>query len=298
MRNRKPSVAGVLATIAIVLALGGSAYAANKYIITSVSQIKPSVLKALTKDDTDIGPQGAQGTSGSNGVPGTNGASGSNGQNGAPGAVGPAGPVGATGPQGWTGFPGAPGPKGEKGDKGDQGNQGAAGPAGPAGVNAPFTYSFTNTNDQDSGDCGGAWAEDTYTHTYDVTPLPNGSYDVSELFEGTFVTIDGASQPNPNICPGKLENGEVDGTFYGTETFTVAAGAEFDPNAACSACSVANVNQPTSAAEQGNGAFVTAFFPGSSYAGVSTYDFVYDAGANGSWIDSDTSQNNTGNIVG
>ena len=87
-------------------------------------------------------------------------------------------------------------------------------------------------------------------------------------------------------------------TFYVTETFTVTGTPEFNPNANCVGCTVANVNQPTSSAEQGNRAFVASFFPGSTYSGVATYDFVYDAGTNGSWIDSDTSQNGTGNIVG
>ena len=35
-----------------------------------------------------------------------------------------------------------------------------------------------------------------------------------------------------------------------------------------------------------------------TYAGVTNFDFVYHTAANGSWIDSNTPVNNTGNITG
>jgi hypothetical protein len=47
MRLRKPSPAIIVALVALVIALGGTAIAASHYIITSTSQIKPSVLKEL-----------------------------------------------------------------------------------------------------------------------------------------------------------------------------------------------------------------------------------------------------------
>jgi hypothetical protein len=47
MRTPKPSAAIILACAALVVALGGTAIAASHYIITSTSQIKPSVLRAL-----------------------------------------------------------------------------------------------------------------------------------------------------------------------------------------------------------------------------------------------------------
>jgi hypothetical protein len=45
-RLRRPSPAVIIAIVALVMALGGSAVAASRYIITSTSQIKPSVLRA------------------------------------------------------------------------------------------------------------------------------------------------------------------------------------------------------------------------------------------------------------
>ena len=85
MRARRPSPATVLSALALFFALGGTAIATKHYLITSTSQIKPSVLKAL------------------------HGQSGNPGADGLPGAQGPQGPQGATGPQGPAGTPGASG---------------------------------------------------------------------------------------------------------------------------------------------------------------------------------------------
>jgi hypothetical protein len=76
-RNLNPAT--VIAVVALVFALTGGAYAAGKYVITSKSQIKPSVLKALTGAN---GANGANGSPGAPGSPGTNGTNGTNGQTG------------------------------------------------------------------------------------------------------------------------------------------------------------------------------------------------------------------------
>jgi hypothetical protein len=78
---RKLTYANVASTLALLLVLaGGTAYAANHYLITKTSQIKPSVLKDL------------RGRAGSSGAPG------------ALGAAGAAGATGATGPAGISGY--------------------------------------------------------------------------------------------------------------------------------------------------------------------------------------------------
>jgi hypothetical protein len=50
MRLPKSTPATVIAIVALFVALGGSAVAANRYIITSPSQIKPGVISAVAKE--------------------------------------------------------------------------------------------------------------------------------------------------------------------------------------------------------------------------------------------------------
>ena len=105
---RKPSFpvrpGTVIAIVALVLAVTGTAVAAQRYIITNTKQISPAVLKQLAAMGA------SQGGAGKNGAPGTNG------------ATGPAGPAGPQGERGTTG------PRGEKGERG------AEGPPGPPGT--------------------------------------------------------------------------------------------------------------------------------------------------------------------
>jgi hypothetical protein len=80
----KMTYANVVATMALVFAMTGGAYAASKIIITSTKQIKGSVLKQLEKQ----GPKGAQGAAGPQGSPGAQGPA---------GAAGTAGTAGTNG---------------------------------------------------------------------------------------------------------------------------------------------------------------------------------------------------------
>jgi len=105
----------MIATIALVFAMTGGAYAAKKYLISSTKQISPKVLKSL------------QGTAGKAGPAGPAGAAGAVGPAGTPGAQGPAGPAGAAGGQGEKGAAGAAGPVGPKGATGATGATGTSG---------------------------------------------------------------------------------------------------------------------------------------------------------------------------
>ena len=96
----------VIATLALVFAMTGGAYAAKKYLITSTKQISPSVLKSLQGKAGPAGaagPGGPQGPAGAAGAKGENGTAGSNGKNGEPGQKGEQGPQGATGNTGANG---------------------------------------------------------------------------------------------------------------------------------------------------------------------------------------------------
>jgi plastocyanin len=146
----------IVALIALVFALTGTGLAASRYIITSTSQISPSVLKALKAKGGKPGPAGPPGPAGSQGGPGSDGARGERGETGgrgeagtqgAEGKQGPQGPTGekgatgggagATGPTGERGATGATGAAGEKGATGAAGEKGATGAAGEKGATGP-----------------------------------------------------------------------------------------------------------------------------------------------------------------
>lgn len=91
MIRKRLTYANVTMTLALVFAMAGGAYAANKIIITSVKQIKPSVVKQLrgkTGKQGPAGPAGVQGSQGAVGATGKEGAKGANGTNGTNGING------------------------------------------------------------------------------------------------------------------------------------------------------------------------------------------------------------------
>lgn len=77
--RKRMTLAGTIGIFALVFALGGGAWAANKVLITSVHQISPSVLKKLKGA---AGPQGPAGLQGPPGAPGTKGDAGAPGTSG------------------------------------------------------------------------------------------------------------------------------------------------------------------------------------------------------------------------
>jgi hypothetical protein len=100
MRPRRPSPTFAVAILALFIALGGTAAAATHFIITSTSQIKPSVLKELRGHrgaQGNIGPTGTRGETGAEGNPGADGVTGAEGKPGASGAAGPEGQPGQSG---------------------------------------------------------------------------------------------------------------------------------------------------------------------------------------------------------
>jgi len=124
------SPATVIASLALVFAMTGGAYAAKKYLITSTKQISPSVLKSL------------QGKTGPGGAAGAAGAVGSQGPAGPGGVAGAGGAKGDTGPEGKKGTQGE---KGEKGVKGAEGSPWTAGGTLPAGASESGTWAFGET---------------------------------------------------------------------------------------------------------------------------------------------------------
>jgi hypothetical protein len=111
MKNhlRRPSPALILAIAALVLALTGSAVAANRYLITNTKQISPAVLKQLAKMAATQGAQGPAGSPGTAGAAGKEGVAGATGAAGVDGTAGPAGPEGSAGKEGAAGRDGLSG---------------------------------------------------------------------------------------------------------------------------------------------------------------------------------------------
>src|ERR1700730_9031762 len=128
--------------LALFFALSGTAMArghssGGHYVITSTSQISPSVLANLkgragpqgVPGSGPLGPQGLQGLVGPIGLPGERGPQGKE------GPTGPQGPNGGQGPAGTPGGPGVSGATGAAGATGPNGTgHGVTGPTGPTGT--------------------------------------------------------------------------------------------------------------------------------------------------------------------
>jgi hypothetical protein len=93
-RGRRLSYANVAATLALVFAMSGGAYAAKSYLISSTGQISPKVLKKLKGNTGKAGAIGATGASGATGATGGTGAAGATGKEGPTGKEGKDGPRG------------------------------------------------------------------------------------------------------------------------------------------------------------------------------------------------------------
>jgi hypothetical protein len=87
-KRMRVSPTTAIATLALVFAMTGGAYAAKKYLITSTKQISPSVLKSLQGKAGPAGANGAVGAQGPAGSAGPTGAKGGNGSNGSNGSNG------------------------------------------------------------------------------------------------------------------------------------------------------------------------------------------------------------------
>jgi hypothetical protein len=85
--RRHLSYANIVATLALLFAMGGSAVAAKHYLINSTKQINPKVLKALrgARGPRGFGSQGLQGPRGVTGLTGVTGSLGPKGAEGVPG---------------------------------------------------------------------------------------------------------------------------------------------------------------------------------------------------------------------
>lgn len=179
LHDRLGTAGLVVAVIALVVALGGSAVAALS------GAEKKEVKKIAKKFAGKRGPAGRQGPAGPAGAKGDAGAPGTPGANGLPGTPGA---KGATGPTG------ADGTAGAKGATGATGPTGATGVTGPVGPTAPSGLTQT-----------GAWG--TYSEAATITgeeisfPIPLASAPVLKQVKAGKIGIENATE-----CPGYVNN--------------------------------------------------------------------------------------------
>jgi hypothetical protein len=213
----------VVAGIALFASLGGGAYAASTYIITSHTQIKPNVLRYLkTQDRGKRGPTGAAGAQGLQGSAGIAGVAGTNGLAGMNGAAGLTGDQGVQGDVGATGAPGVVGPRGLPGFKGDTGATGlagATGATGPAEMESTRQCTPTLCIDADpaSGGSGGWGWNPTVGNVTDLTVGQTYPFTVTVIQDGN-ENADGSITLtwNPTDFTGPLAGN--DGTCATTST--------------------------------------------------------------------------------
>jgi hypothetical protein len=189
--KRRITYANVAATLALVLAMSGGAYAAKRYLITSTGQISPKVLKSL------------KGSNGKNGAAGAQGAA---------GLAGPAGAAGAAGAKGDAGTPGAQGNPGT-GEKGEKGAKGLAGEPGPEG--SPWTAGGTlpsektETGAWTSGEILGTTSINVLTAISFPIPLEKG-LDATHVHYVTATEVEEKSGPSFDHCPGSVANPQAE----------------------------------------------------------------------------------------
>jgi collagen triple helix repeat protein len=107
---KRPSPSMAVSVVALVFSMAGTGVAASHWVISSTSQIKPTVLRKLEKPALAATPAAP-----------------------VPGPAGATGATGATGERGAKGDPGAGGAQGLKGEAGERGARGEVGEPGHAG---------------------------------------------------------------------------------------------------------------------------------------------------------------------
>ena len=162
--------ANVTATVALVFAMTGGAYAAKHYLITSTKQISPNVLKSLK----------AAGT---------------------PGKAGATGATGSQGPQGSKGENGKEGLRGEKGESGEEGPKGETGQNGsPWSAGGKLPKGATET---------GTWTASGYKKEVELFESVSFPIQLSEAIKADHVHYVGAEEitqkKTPQGCPGTVE---------------------------------------------------------------------------------------------
>jgi hypothetical protein len=197
--------ANVVATLALMFAMTGGAFAAGHYLITSTKQISPKVIKSLK------GKAGAKGSSGP------------------AGAAGPQGPAGPKGDAGAPGKDGAPGDEGAAGKDGAQGKQGIQGIEGKAGKDgSPWTVGGTLPSGSTET---GTWGFNTYDESGLVLETFSFPIPLSTPLEASKVlfltTTEIENKEHSTECPGTPEEPKAAAGYFCLYEKTLASAELF-----------------------------------------------------------------------
>lgn len=232
--------ANVTATLALVVAMGGTGYAAVALPRNSVgtkqikgqgvaaSDIKTGAVRSrAVLDGTLVGldfrpgelPAGKPGPAGQRGPVGAAGEQGPAGDAGAPGTPGGAGPPGPPGGDGAPGRQGPPGVAGGAGPPGPPGEAGGAGPSGPPGADAATLFAVVSQTGALGRNRGAAAAVRQGVGFYNVTFNRNITacvYFANTGSDGGVNIADPISlHPQaPNIVQVRVGGGQFDNDFY------------------------------------------------------------------------------------
>lgn len=195
------SPAMVVACIAVILTMTGSAFAARA-LITGADIQDGSISRADLSGRTVKSLKGKRGPAGPAGRDGFVGAQGPQGSTGPEGSRGPAGPAGPQGQKGTTGDTGA---RGAQGIQGVDGPRGPQGDPGPAGQTIASNY-FTGTTPIDLGTALALSSTGPTDRTTDGVDLTAGNGDLF-LGPGQYIVHVGISVTDPNAADAGVEYG-------------------------------------------------------------------------------------------
>jgi hypothetical protein len=222
--RRHLSYANVAATVALVFAVTGGAFAATGHSggpgpasahLTAAAVRSTFATSAKSKSKPKTGPRGPAGPKGATGAAGPAGAI---------GTAGPAGPTGATGPAG----SGSAGPQGLQGAQGPQGEKGLQGEPGEAAKGGEFPATLPEGKTET-----GTWSIDATDFKTDEIaqaaisfpiPLPAASTKAFFFTEAETKEIEAGKALQGSKCTGTLEKPKAPlGTLC---VFTRALGGE------------------------------------------------------------------------
>ena len=206
LHDRLGTAGLIVAIVALVVALTGTAFAAKKFIT------KPEAIKIAKKYAGKNGKDGAPGAQGAQGPVGPAGSAGAAGAKGATCEAGAAGAAGATGPTGLKGATGTAGAEGATGPTGADGATGPTGPVGPvsAGVLLKGTWSIPYYEAAAAGELVQAPISTSIPidtnggDFYKVIRDADGPYEFAE--EGEVAAL---------LCPGSADEPTVDNSLVG-----------------------------------------------------------------------------------